>query len=125
MPWLSYLMQKAMSFNVAVVSVKGNEYRIQFWYMEKDEAINIPQKFWFNIKKWIIVKIIFLSVHKWWIITILNIKEIEKNCYNKQKTVIIMKLVRKRQINIIKEMKKGCWNKHEINIENYHIKKKV
>ena len=38
-------MQKAMSFNVAVVSVKGNEYRIQFWYMEKDEAINIPHKF--------------------------------------------------------------------------------
>ena len=31
-----------MSFhNVAVVYVKGNAYRINFWYMSKDDAINI------------------------------------------------------------------------------------
>ena len=36
------LMQKAMSFNdVAIVSVKGNDYRIHFWYMSKDDAISI------------------------------------------------------------------------------------
>ena len=36
------LMQKAMSFNnVAVVYVKGSAYRINFWYMSKDDAINI------------------------------------------------------------------------------------
>ena len=36
------LMQKAMSFNdVAIVSVKVNDYRIHFWYMSKDEAISI------------------------------------------------------------------------------------
>ena len=35
------LTLKAMSFDVAIVSVKGNDYRIQFWYMSKDEAINI------------------------------------------------------------------------------------
>ena len=35
-------MQKAMSFNnVAIVFVKGNAYRISFWYMNKDVAINI------------------------------------------------------------------------------------
>ena len=35
-------MQKAMSFNnVAIVYVKGNAYRIHFWYMSKDDAINI------------------------------------------------------------------------------------
>ena len=35
-------MQKAMSFdNIAIVYVKGNIYRIQFWYMSKDDAINI------------------------------------------------------------------------------------
>ena len=34
-----YLMQIAMSFNnVAVVYVKGNSYRIHFWYMSKDDA---------------------------------------------------------------------------------------
>ena len=35
-------MQKAMIFNdVAIVSIKGNDYRIHFWYMSKDDAINI------------------------------------------------------------------------------------
>ena len=35
-------MQKAMNFNdVAIVSVKENGYRIHFWYMIKDDAINI------------------------------------------------------------------------------------
>ena len=36
------LMQKAMSFdNIAVVYVKGNAYRIYFWCISKDDAINI------------------------------------------------------------------------------------
>ena len=36
------LMQQVMSFNnVAIVHVKGNAYRIHFWYMSKDDAINI------------------------------------------------------------------------------------
>ena len=34
------LMQKAMNFNdVAIVSIKGNDYRIHFWYMSKSDAI--------------------------------------------------------------------------------------
>ena len=36
------LMQKAVSFNdVATVFIKGNDYRIYFWYMSKDEDINV------------------------------------------------------------------------------------
>ena len=36
------LMQKAMNFNdVAIVSIKGNDYRVHFWYLSKDDAINI------------------------------------------------------------------------------------
>ena len=36
------LMQKAMNFNdVAIVSIKGNDYRIHFWYMSKDYAISM------------------------------------------------------------------------------------
>ena len=36
------LMQKAMSFNdVAIVSVKGNYYWIYFWYINRDDAIEI------------------------------------------------------------------------------------
>ena len=34
------LMQKAVNFNdVAIVSIKGNDYRIHFWYMSKNYAI--------------------------------------------------------------------------------------
>ena len=36
------LMQKAVSFNnIAIVYVKGSTYKIHFWYMSKDDAINI------------------------------------------------------------------------------------
>ena len=36
------LMQKAISFNnVGIVYIKGNACKIQFWYMSKDDAINI------------------------------------------------------------------------------------
>ena len=35
-------MQKTMSFDiVAIVYVKGSAYRINFWYMSKNDAINI------------------------------------------------------------------------------------
>ena len=35
-------MQRAMSFNnVAIAYVKGSAYRINFWYMSKNDAINI------------------------------------------------------------------------------------
>ena len=36
------LMRKAITFNdVAIVYVKGGSYRIQFWYMSKDDAASI------------------------------------------------------------------------------------
>ena len=45
------LMQKAMNFNnVAIVSVKGSDYRIGVWYMGKDDAINIMRKSYLNGK---------------------------------------------------------------------------
>ena len=35
------LMQKIMGFNnIAGVYIKGSAYRIHFWYMTKDDAIN-------------------------------------------------------------------------------------
>ena len=35
-------MQKAISFNnVAIIYVKGSAYRINFWHMSKNDAINI------------------------------------------------------------------------------------
>ena len=36
------LMQKAINFNnIAIAYVKGSAYRINFWYMSKNDAINI------------------------------------------------------------------------------------
>ena len=36
------LIQNALNFNdVAIGSIKGNDYRIHFWYISKNDAINI------------------------------------------------------------------------------------
>ena len=38
-------MQKAKNFyDVAIISVKGSDYRIDFWYVIKDGAIEIMKK---------------------------------------------------------------------------------
>ena len=35
-------MQKDMNFNdVTIVYIKGSNYRIHFWYMSKDDTINM------------------------------------------------------------------------------------
>ena len=45
------LMQKAMSFkNVAIVSIKGNGYRIHFYYISKNDAIILKTNSNFNDK---------------------------------------------------------------------------
>ena len=45
-------MQKAINFNdVAIISVKGSDYRIHFWYLSKVDAINIMNNFNLNKKK--------------------------------------------------------------------------
>ena len=45
-------MQKAINFDgdVVIVSVKESDYRIHFWYMSKDDAINIMKNFNLNEK---------------------------------------------------------------------------
>ena len=38
------LMQKAMNFNdIAIVTIRGNDYRIHFLYRSKDETINLSR----------------------------------------------------------------------------------
>ena len=45
------LMQKAISCNdVAIFSVKGSDCRIHFWYMSKDDTINIMKNSSLNKK---------------------------------------------------------------------------
>ena len=55
-------MQKAMNFNdVAIVSIRGNDYRIHFWYMSKDDAINIMNNSNLNENS---IIIIFFIIYK-------------------------------------------------------------
>ena len=45
-------MQKVMNFNdVARVSVRSSNYTIHFWYMSKDDAINIMKTSNLNEKR--------------------------------------------------------------------------
>ena len=42
-------MQKTMNFDeFAIVSIKGSDYRIHFWYINKDDAINITKLDYYN-----------------------------------------------------------------------------
>ena len=60
------LMQKAMNFNdVAIVSIKGNDYRIHFWYMSKDEAISIMHNSSLN-EKTVIINFFSLYIKDEW-----------------------------------------------------------
>ena len=64
------LMQKAINFNdVAIVSIKGSEYRNHFWYISKDDAINIMKN----------SNLIFFILYKKWV-KHLTIKKIGKEC---------------------------------------------
>ena len=52
------LIQKTMSFDkAAIVSFKGNDYRIHFWYMSKDEAVNKMKNSDLTEKKLNIIKL--------------------------------------------------------------------
>ena len=45
-------MQKSVNFNDAtIVSVKGSDYRIDFWYLSKNDAINVMKNFNLNEKR--------------------------------------------------------------------------
>ena len=56
-----------MNFNVGIVSIKGNDYRIHFLHVSKEEFVSIMNKTDFEKKK-ILVKnkniYIFLFLHK-------------------------------------------------------------
>ena len=45
------LMQKTINFNIPIVSTKGSDYRIHFWYTNKDDVINIMKNSNLNEKQ--------------------------------------------------------------------------
>ena len=84
-------MQKAMNFNdVAIVSVKGSDYRIHFWYMSKDDVVNIMKNS--NLNKKVDHYKFFLLYIKMSETTYLK-KTTEKQYQIQQK--IIMKITKK------------------------------
>ena len=53
-----------MNFNnVSIVSAKGSNYRINFWYMTKDDAINIKKNS--DLKKVGRYNFFFVIYKKW------------------------------------------------------------
>ena len=51
------LMQKAISFkHTAIASIKGNDYRMNFWYMSKNDAIFLMTTSNLNDKNGIFLK---------------------------------------------------------------------
>ena len=59
------LMQKAMNFNnVAIVSVKESDYRINFWYVSKDDALRIMKNSNLNEKNGLLF--FFLNIKDGW-----------------------------------------------------------
>ena len=50
-------MQKAINFNdVAIVSIKGTDYGIQFWYMSKDDEMNLIKNSSMDEKSGLVLK---------------------------------------------------------------------
>ena len=59
------LMQKSINFNnVAIISVKESDYRIHFWYMNKDGAINIVENSNLNEKSGLLYFLLYKNQWK-------------------------------------------------------------
>ena len=98
-----------------------------FQYISKDEVINIIRNSDLKGKIDHCNNIFtFLSIRRW-IMAILIMKEIEKDCQNKQVIVIIVKVAKSKEMNIIKTTKKDYNNKEKLKIstDNFLIKKKI
>ena len=104
------LKQKAMNLNdAAIVSVKGSDYRLHFWYISKNDAISIMNNSNLNSKRGALQ--FFL----------LCIKLSEKT-YNQKNRHVIYYMEQKI---IMKMIKKDLKSKQEINTEIYLKKKKI
>ena len=77
-----------MNFNdVAIVSVKGSDNRIHFWFMSKDDAINIVKNFDLNERYCtlciVLLTIAFIIIMGIGIAYIYFYGHAIKNCFNK------------------------------------------
>ena len=123
---------KLLAFNdVTIVSVKENNYGINFWYMSVDEAITMMNNYDWSKKSLLLqeiknVQLFFLSIQNW-ITTTLTIKEAIKDCESKHKIITMKKVLKNRTNNITKTIKNIAKNSPKINTawDNYLIKKRM
>ena len=123
---------KLLAFNdVTIVSVKENNYGINFWYMSVDEAITMMNNYDCSKKSLLLqeiknVQLFFLSIQNW-ITTTLTIKEAIKDCESKHKIITMKKVLKNRTNNITKTIKNIAKNSPKINTvwNNYLMKKRM
>ena len=123
---------KLLAFNdVTIVSVKENNYGINFWYMSVDEAITMMNNYDWSKKSLLLqeiknVQLFFLSIQNW-ITTTLTIKEAIKDCESKHKIITMKKVLKNRTNNITKTIKNIAKNSPKINTvwNNYLMKKRM
>ena len=123
---------KLLAFNdVTIVSVKENNYGINFWYMSVDEAITMMNNYDWSKKSLLLqeiknVQLFFLSIQNW-ITTTLTIKEATKDCESKHKIITMKKVLKNRKNNITKTRKNTAKNSPKINTawNNFLMKKRM
>ena len=75
-----------MNFNdVAIASVKGIDYRINFWYMSKDDAINIMNQHKMQMRKGVCFNFLKFLLG----IKMSECNFVEKTYYQKNRDVIL------------------------------------
>ena len=93
-------MEKAVSFkDVAIVYIKGSAYRIHFWYISKDDAINIMNNSSLIDKMGVLEKNFFFFFH------FINISEITDLTYYQRKKETLKKQTRDKYRNLSEEEK--------------------
>ena len=68
-------MQRAINSNDVAIYVRWSDYRIHFWYMSKDDAINIMKNSDLS-GLWIVMN--FFATYEKWVKELLIIKKKEK-----------------------------------------------
>ena len=98
-------MQKAIHFNdIAIVSIKESNYRTHFWYMGKDDAINIMNNSNLNEKSRLLYKfLLYIKMSK----KILLSKKQRNNTKQSQNILLNNKeRLREQAINRYKKLNK-------------------
>ena len=112
-----------MNFNdVAIVFIKGNNYKIHFWNMSKDNAINKMKHSDLNETGGFLYNFFLFSNINDWVIKLLIIKKKQQQLQKENREKLLNRGA-KEYWKYEKNTEK--LSKEEKNIENYPMKKKI